>query len=87
MRRCSSDWGFHPSATSTTNTQASTPLTPASMFLRNRTWPGTSMKAIWRPDGSGIDANPRSMVRPRSFSSAHRSGSVPVRARTRVLLP
>ena len=45
------------------------------------------MKAIWRPDGSGIDAKPKSMVRPRSFSSSHLSGSVPVSARTRVLLP
>ena len=87
MRRCSSDWGFQPSVAATANRQASTPLTPASMFFRKRTWPGTSMKAAPRPDGSVIDANPRSMVRPRCFSSSRRSGSVPVRARTMVLLP
>ena len=57
------------------------------MFLRNRTWPGTSTKASRRPDGSVVQAKPRSMVRPRAFSSAKRSGSIPVRARTRVDLP
>ena len=51
MRRCSSDWGFQPSVAATTKTQASTAPTPASMFLRKRTWPGTSMKETPRPDG------------------------------------
>ena len=87
MRRCSSDWGFHPSVAATTNRHASTAPTPASMFLRNRTWPGTSTKASWRPDGNVVQAKPRSMVRPRAFSSANRSGSIPVSPRTRVDFP
>ncbi len=37
MRRCSSDWGFQPSVAATTNRQASTAPTPASMFLMKRT--------------------------------------------------
>ena len=87
MRRCSSDCGFHPSVAATTNRQASTPPTPASMFLRNRTWPGTSTKRIPAPDGSVVWANPRSIVRPRRFSSSKRSGSVPVSASTSDDLP
>src|SRR5438270_749081 len=71
-----------PPATATTRIAASTVPTPASMFLRNRTWPGTSTKPSSWPDGSVVKAKPRSMVRPRVFSSGHRSGSVPVRART-----
>ena len=57
------------------------------MFLMNRTWPGTSTNASSRPDGSVVQAKPRSMVRPRVFSSAKRSGSMPVRASTSVDLP
>ena len=51
MRRCSSLCGFHPSVAATTNRQASTAPTPASMFVRKRTWPGTSTKLIASPDG------------------------------------
>ena len=40
-----------------------------------------------RRSGSVVNANPRSMVSPRSFSSAKRSGSVPVSASTSVDLP
>ena len=87
IRRCSSDWGFQPSVAATTNRQASTAPTPASMFLMNRTWPGTSTSERAAPDGSVVVAKPRSMVRPRAFSSANRSGSVPVSASTRVDLP
>ena len=61
---------------------ASTAPTPASMFLRNRTCPGTSTNASSCPDGSVVKANPRSMVRPRVFSSATGRGRCPVRART-----
>ncbi len=82
IRRCSSLWGIHPSVAATTRTAASTAPTPASMFLRNRTCPGTSTNPSSCPDGSVVKANPRSMVSPRVFSSGHRSGSVPVRART-----
>jgi hypothetical protein len=44
MRRCSSLCGFQPSVAATTNMQASTPPTPASMLRTKRTWPGTSTK-------------------------------------------
>src|SRR5205085_5198760 len=81
------DCGFHPSVAATTNRQASTAPTPASMFLRKRTCPGTSTKAISRPDGNVVQAKPRSMVRPRAFSSANRSGSIPVRPNTSVDFP
>ena len=87
IRRCSSDCGFHPSVAATTNMQASTPPTPASMFFINLMCPGTSIKESLRPDGRVVKAKPKSIVRPRFFSSASRSGSVPVRARTRVDLP
>ena len=50
-------------------------------------WPGTSTKAMPAPEGSTVWAKPRSMVSPRRFSSANRSGSVPVRASTREDLP
>ena len=52
MRRCSSLWGIHPSVAATTRSAASTAPTPASMFFRNRTWPGTSTKPTSCPDGS-----------------------------------
>ena len=87
IRRCSSLCGIHPSVAATTRIAASTAPTPASMFLRNRTCPGTSTNPSCCPDGSLVKANPRSMVRPRVFSSGQRSGSVPVRARTSDDLP
>ena len=80
MARCSADCGRQPSLASTTNRAQLTPPTPASMLWTNRSWPGTSTKPTSRPDGRVVQANPRSMVRPRAFSSASRSGSVPVRA-------
>ena len=39
------------------------------------------------PDGSVVNAKPRSIVSPRAFSSGNRSGSVPVRASTNDDLP
>ena len=63
MRRCSSLCGFHPSVAATTNRQASTPPTPASMLRRKRTWPGTSTKLIASPSTT-VWAKPRSIVRP-----------------------
>ena len=87
IRRCSSDCGFHPSVAATTNRQASTAPTPASMLRRKRTCPGTSTKLIPAPDGSVVCAKPRSIVSPRRFSSSNRSGSVPVSASTSVDLP
>ena len=85
--RCSADCGIQPSSAATVNTTAGTGPTPASMFGTKRSWPGTSTNAIRSPEGSLSHANPRSMVMPRRFSSAHRSGSIPVRARSRVDLP
>ena len=85
--RCSSDWGFHPSSAATTNKTRRTGPTPASMFRTNRSCPGTSTNPISRPDGSTPQANPRSMVRPLRFSSARRSGSIPVSRRINADLP
>src|SRR6266498_4796535 len=85
--RCSSDWGFHPSSAATTNSTSRTGPTPASMFLTNRSCPGTSTNPISWPDGSVVQANPRSIVRPRRFSSASLSGSIPVRRRISADLP
>ncbi len=84
--RCSSDWGIHPSSPATTRRATSNPPTPASMLRTNRSWPGTSTNPTRCPFTSA-QANPRSMVRPRSFSSCQRSGSRPVSARTSVDLP
>ena len=44
------------------------------------------MKARSQPS-PGKKAKPNSMVMPRNFSSGKRSGSVPVSARTKLLLP
>ena len=85
--RCSSLWGIQPSLAATTKSATSTAPTPASMFLMNRTWPGTSTNPTSTPEGSVVNAKPRSIVSPRVFSSASRSGSVPVRASTSVDLP
>src|SRR6266545_3578745 len=60
---------------------------PASVFLTNRSCPGTSTNPISWPDGSVVQANPRSIVRPRRFSSASLSGSIPVRRRISADLP
>ena len=54
IRRCSSLCGFHPSVAATTNRQASTPPTPASMLRRKRTWPGTSTKLTASPSSDGV---------------------------------
>ena len=80
IRKCSSDWGFHPSLAAITKIHESTVPTPASIFLINLSWPGTSIKETVLPLGSVNWANPKSMVNPRSFSSTQRSGSVPVKA-------
>jgi len=85
--RCSADCGIQPSSAATTNSTAGTGPTPASMFGTNRSCPGTSTNATVAPVGRVVQANPRSMVMPRRSSSAHRSGSIPVNARTRVDFP
>ncbi len=85
--RCSADCGFHPSSAATTIIAAGTGPTPASMFGTNRSCPGTSTNATVAPEPSVVQANPRSIVIPRRRSCAHRSGSIPVKARTRVDFP
>src|SRR5690625_27873 len=57
------------------------------MLATNRSWPGTSTNETSRPEGNFIQAKPKSMVRPRWRSCTHRSGSMPVKARTSVDLP
>jgi hypothetical protein len=85
--RCSADCGIQPPSAATTTSTAGAGPTPASMFGTNRSWPGTSTNATRSPPGNVIQANPRSMVRPRRRSSAHRSGSIPVSARTSADFP
>ena len=87
MSRCSRVWGMTLSSAAITRRARLMPPTPASMFLMKRSWPGTSTMLTARPDGSSHQAKPRSMVRPRAFSSAQRSGSMPESACTRALLP
>ncbi len=86
ISKCSLVWGITDSSAATTRTTASKPPTPASMFLTNRSWPGTSTN---ENANSSVDqcANPRSIVMPRAFSSFNRSGSVPVSACTSALFP
>jgi hypothetical protein len=63
------------------------PVAPASMFFTNRSCPGTSTSATFRPEGSVRCAKPKSMEMPRSFSSFRRSVSMPERRRTSAVLP
>ena len=87
MSRCSRVCGMTPSSAATTRRTASRPWAPASMLRMKRAWPGTSTMPISRPLGSVMWAKPRSIVIPRRFSSARRSGSMPVRAVIRVDFP
>ena len=87
MWKCSRVCGMTDSSAATTSSTASMPWAPASMLRTKRSWPGTSMKEATRPSPRSRWAKPRSMVIPRSFSSLRRSGSTPVSARTRALLP
>ena len=75
--RCSSVCGIHPSFASTTSIAMSTPLTPATIVRTKSACPGTSTKLSTVPSGAVQWANPSSIVIPRRFSSASRSGSVP----------
>jgi hypothetical protein len=86
IAKCSRVCGITDSSAAITSMTASMPPTPASMFFTNRSCPGTSTNAIAIPPMSAC-ANPRSIVMPRAFSSFSRSGSVPVSAMTRALLP
>ena len=87
ISRCSRVWGMTPSSAAMTRATRSMPEAPATMWRTKRSCPGTStMPRCW-PEGSVRSANPSSMVIPRSFSSLRRSGSTPVRAFIRALLP
>ena len=92
ISRCSYVWGIGPSSALTTSRAISAEDAPASILATKRWCPGRSTKAIVstpRPPARSRSnhANPMSIVRPRRRSSASRSGSIPVSARTRVDLP
>src|SRR5205823_3412250 len=86
ISKCSRVCGLMDSSAATTSSSTSIPAAPASMLLTNRSCPGTSTKPNRTPFSSR-KAKPKSIVIPRSFSSARRSGCVPVSASTSVDLP
>src|SRR5229473_1856172 len=75
------------SSAAITNRTRSMPPTPASMFLMNLSWPGTSTKPRSTFCEMAKCAKPRSMEIPRCFSSFRRSVSMPVSAPTSAVLP
>src|SRR5882762_8946260 len=75
------------SSAAITNRTRSMPPTPASMFLMNLSWPGTSTKPRRTFCEMARCAKPRSMEMPRCFSSFKRSVSMPVSAPTSAVLP
>src|SRR5262245_38371742 len=86
ISRCSRVWGMTESSAATTSRARSIPVAPASIFLMNRSCPGTSTTPR-RNSPRSSEANPMSMVIPRAFSSGRRSVSTPVRALTSEVLP
>ena len=83
--RCSADCGIQPPSAATTNSTAGTGPDPGQHVGHEPLVPGhVDEREPLRPDGSVIQAKPRSMVMPRRCSSAHRSGSIPVSARSSV---
>ena len=87
MSKCSRVCGLMDSSAATTKSTRSIPPTPASIFLINLSWPGTSTKPRRKSRARSRCANPKSMEIPRCFSSFNRSVSMPVKARTRAVLP
>ena len=85
--RCSSVCGMMPSSAAMQRSARSMPVDPAIIWRTKRSWPGTSTTPSTVPSGSARRAKPSSMVMPRCFSSARRSGSVPVKASTSDDLP
>src|ERR1700687_4877202 len=75
------------SSAAITNRTRSMPPTPASMFLMNLSWPGTSTKPRRTFSDMARCAKPKSMEIPRCFSSFSRSVSMPVSAPTSAVLP
>ena len=76
-----------PSSAATTSSAASISPAPTSMLPTSRSWPGTSTKSSAAPSGSVRWAYPTSIVIPRRRSSGSRSASMPVSARSSVVLP
>ena len=87
ISKCSRVWGMMPSSAAMTKATRSMPAAPATMLRTNFSWPGTSTIPSRCPQGRSRKAKPSSMVMPRAFSSFRRSVSMPVRARTREVLP
>ena len=81
--RCSRVCGITPSSAATTKSARSTVHTPVTIFLTNRSCPGTSIMVTL----SFQYAKPISMVTPRSRSSGKVSVSIPVNALTNAVLP
>ena len=86
ISKCSRVCGLMDSSAAITSSRTSIPAAPASILLTNLSCPGTSTKPKRTPFSSR-NAKPKSMVIPRRFSSARRSGCVPVSASTKVDLP
>ena len=86
ISKCSRVCGLMPSFAAMTSSTTSIPPAPASMFLTNRSCPGTSTKPRRTP-ASSRNAKPRSIVMPRRRSSSNLSGCVPVNASTSADLP
>ena len=85
--RCSSVCALGPSSAATTSIAASISPAPTSMLPTSRSWPGTSTKSSSTPSSKARCAYPTSMVIPRRRSSGSRSASMPVSARSSVVLP
>ena len=85
--RCSIVCARGPSSAATTSIAASISPAPTSMLPTSRSCPGTSTKSSSVPSGSARWAYPTSMVIPRRRSSGSRSASIPVSARSSVVLP
>ena len=86
ISKCSRVCSLMDSSAAITSNNTSIPAAPASMLLMKRSCPGTSTKPKRTPFSSR-NAKPRSIVIPRRFSSARRSGCVPVKASTSADLP
>ena len=84
---CSLVCAITPSSAATTINAMSKPPAPMIICLTKRSCPGTSTMLTSVPLSSWTQANPSSIVIPRFFSSASRSGSMPVSALMRVDLP
>jgi len=84
---CSLVWGITASSAAMAMETMSMPLAPATMFLINLSWPGTSTIPTTSPPGRVMEANPSSIVIPLCFSSLSLSVSMPVNARIRLVFP